>query len=109
MNLTNDCLNAAVSVKVTNGDGKSLAKDIFISKSPAMKVNSATLSKTIYGLGETPVLTVKGYSIYGTAKYRITRTSDGAEAISFWALADIRTKLLSNYLILADSDSTIFN
>jgi hypothetical protein len=69
--LNDDCIGPTVKVKVTNGDGKFLEKDIYISQSPPMRVYAAAFSKPEYTAGETPTLTITGYSIYSSAKFHI--------------------------------------
>lgn len=72
--LNDDCIGPQVKVKVTNGDGKSKERDIYISESPPMKVYSASFSKPEYSTGETPTLTITGYSIYSSAQYHVNNS-----------------------------------
>jgi hypothetical protein len=69
--LNDDCIAPKVQVRVTNGDGKFLQEERYISQSPPMRVYSASFSKSEYHAGETPTLTITGYSIYSSAMYHV--------------------------------------
>ena len=72
--LFNDCDEILATVKIVNGDGKSIEKNYHIVTSPPMVIFGAEFDKITYKKSEdvNANLTISGYSFYSTAWLRIS-------------------------------------
>jgi len=106
--LDDDCFAPKVKVKVTNGDGKFMEQDIYISQSPPMKVYSAAFSKSEYVAGETPTLTITGYCLYGTAQIHVNNNvANGYSAIGSFSVHNYPDQVILE--VGADNGPGVYN